>query len=189
MADARRRAEELGCAVVSPAAGAALRFLAAVVTARAVVEVGTGTGASGLWLLAGMPPDGVLTSVDREAEHLRQAREVFVSAGVPTTRTRLIPGRALDVLPRLADGCYDLVLCDGVAEETASYVEEAHRLLREGGVLAIHQALGGGRVADPAQRDGATVALRGVGQQLREDERFVPSLLPVGDGLLVAMRR
>jgi len=84
-------------------AGAALRFLAATLQARAVVEVGTGAGVSGLCLLAGMAPDGVLTSIDIEPEHQRAARRAFTEAGTTAGRMRLIMGQALDVLPRLTD--------------------------------------------------------------------------------------
>ena len=77
-----------------------------------MVEIGTGTGVSGLWLLRGMRPDGVLTTIDVEAEHQRVARRVFAAAGLAPSRTRIITGRALDVLPRLADGVYDLVFVD-----------------------------------------------------------------------------
>src|SRR3989454_1489465 len=105
----RVRAAELGCSPIGPGGGAALRFLAAVLDARAVVEIGTGTGVSGLWLLRGMRPEGVLTTVDVEPEHQRAARQTFAEAGVPASRARLINGAALDVLPRLTDGGYGLV--------------------------------------------------------------------------------
>lgn len=188
-ADARLRAEELGVVPVPTGTGAALRMLAAACQARAVAEVGTGTGVSGLWLLAGMAPNGVLTTIDVEAEHQRAAREAFAAAGVPTPRTRLISGRARDVLPRLADGAYDLVLVDGDPAEAADDVEQAVRLLRPGGVVAAPRALWHDRVADPARRDDDTVALRELGRHMRGDERLVTSLLPTGDGLLVGVRR
>src|SRR4051812_9262758 len=101
MTAARARAAELGCVPIGPAGGAALRLLAAAGQARAVVELGTGTGVSGLWLLGGMAPDGVLTSVDVEPEHQRAAREAFVEDGVAANRFRLINGSAGEVLPRL----------------------------------------------------------------------------------------
>lgn len=189
LADARARAVEVGCVPVQPGSGATLRFLAAAIGARHVVEIGGGTGVSGLWLLRGMVPDGVLTSVDIEAEHQRHAREVFASEGIPASRARLINGRALEVLPRLADAAYDLVLVDGAKEEYAEYVEEAARLLRPGGVLAIDNALWHDKLADPAQRDPDTIAIRGVVTTIREDERWLAALLPVGDGLLTAVRR
>jgi predicted O-methyltransferase YrrM len=185
----RSRAAEVGCVPIQPGGGAALRFLAAVLDARAVVEVGTGTGVSGVWLLRGMAPDGVLTTVEAEAEHQRLARLTFAEAGFAPGRTRTILGRALDVLPRLADSAYDLVFVDGDKREYADDVEEAYRLLRSGGVLALDNALWHDKVADPAQRDPETVAVRDVGRALAADERFVPCLLPVGDGLLVAVRR
>lgn len=186
---ARDRGAQLGATPVGPGTGAALRLLAATLDARAVVEIGTGAGVSGLWLLRGMRPDGVLTSVDVEAEHQRHARETFTAAGIAASRVRLITGRALDVLPRLTDGAYDLVLVDGAKEEYGAYFEQALRLLRPGGVVAVDNALWHDRVADPAQRDPTTVAIRSLLQAVAEDERVVPALLPVGDGLLTAVRR
>ena len=186
---ARARAEEVGCDAVSPGTGAVLRVLAAACAARNVAEVGTGTGVSALWLLGGMAPDGVLTTIDIEAEHQRAAREAFAAAGIRPTRTRPITGRALNVLPRLADGAYDLVLVDGDPAEAADYVEQAVRMLRPGGVLAVPDALWHDRVADPARRDEATVAMRELGKSVRADQRLTPALIPTGDGLLVAVRR
>lgn len=186
---ARARAEELGCVPVSPGVGAALRLLAAALSARSVVEIGTGAGVSGLWLLRGMPADGVLTTIDVEPEHQRAAREAFGEAGIATNRARLISGRALDVLPRLTDGVYDLVLCDAAKPEYEDYLDQALRLLRPGGVVAFDNALWHDKVADPAQRDETTTAIRELGKRVRDDERLVPALLPTGDGLLTAVLR
>lgn len=188
LAAARSRAEEVGVAAIGSGGGAALRLLAAVIDARAVVEIGTGTGVSGLWLLRGMRPDGVLTTVDIEAEHQRLARETFKEGGVPPQRVRTIAGAALDVLPRLTDGHYDLVFADGDKREYGAYLAEALRLLRPGGVLAFDNALWHDRVADPAQRDEQTVAVRDLVTQVAETDGLVPALLPVGDGLLVAKK-
>ena len=186
---ARAKAAELGCVPVLPGGGAVLRFLAASLQARAVVEIGTGTGVSGVWLLRGMRPDGILTTVDVEAEHQRAARETFAQAGIPVNHTRVITGRALDVLPRLTDGGYDLVYVDGDKKEYADDLEQAHRLLRVGGIVAFDNALWHDKVADPAQRDETTSVLRALGRSLLDDDRFVTALLPVGDGLLVAVKR
>ncbi len=185
---ARARADEVGVAPIGSGVGATLRFLASVLDARAVVEIGTGTGVSGLWLLRGMRADGVLTTVDIEAEHQRLAKQTFADAGIPAQRARTIPGAALDVLPRLTDGHYDLVFCDGDKREYAAYLDEAMRLLRPGGIVAFDNALWHDRVADPAQRDEETVAIRSLGRQIAESEDLVPVLLPVGDGLLVAKK-
>ncbi|MEP6696877.1 MAG: O-methyltransferase [Pseudonocardiales bacterium] len=189
LADARRRATEVGVVAVGSGAGAVLRMLAAVVDARAVVEIGTGTGVSGVWLLRGMRPDGVLTTIDTEAEHQRLAREAFSEAGFATARARTITGRGLDVLPRLADGSYDLVFCDAVKTEYPEYLTEALRLLRPGGVLALNGALSAGLAADPSARDPEAVALREAGRAVRDHERLAAALLPVGDGLLIAVLR
>lgn len=188
LAAARARADEVGVVAIGSGGGAALRLLAAVIEARAVVEIGTGTGVSGLWLLRGMRPDGVLTTVDIEAEHQRLAKESFKEDGVAPQRVRTIAGAALDVLPRLTDGHYDLVFADGDKREYDAYLDEALRLLRPGGVVAFDNALWHDRVADPAQRDEQTVAIRDLVSRVAQTDGLVPALLPVGDGLLVAKK-
>ena len=185
---ARARADEVGVSAIGSGGGAALQFLASVLEARAVVEIGTGTGVSGLWLLRGMRPDGVLTTVDLEAEHQRLAREAFVEAGFAAQRVRTIPGSALDVLPRRTDAHYDIVFADGDKAEYSAYLTEALRLLRPGGVVVFDNALWHDRVADPAQRDEETVAVRDLTRAVLEHEGLVPLLLPVGDGLLLAKK-
>jgi predicted O-methyltransferase YrrM len=188
LAAARRRATEVGVSPIGSGGAAALRFLAGVIEARAVVEIGTGTGVSGVALMRGMRPDGVLTTVDTEVEHQRLAKKSFTEAGIPSQRVRLIAGAALDVLPRLTDGHYDIVFCDGDKQEYADYLTEAMRLLRAGGLVVFDNALWHDRVADPAQRDPETVAIREVGRVVREHDALLPVLLPVGDGLLVAKK-
>lgn len=183
------RADQLGADTVSAGTGALLATLAAATRAAAVVEIGTGAGVAGLWLLRGMRADGVLTTIDTEAEHQRAAREAFTEAGVRPTRIRTITGRPLEVLPRLADAAYDLVVASGDPLDLTEHVEQALRILRPGGVLAVVHALGGDRVPDPARRDEVTTALREVARRLRDDDRVVPALVPSGDGVLVAAKR
>ena len=186
---ARARAAELGCVPIGPGGGAVLRLLATAIGARAVVEVGTGSGVSGLWLLGGMLPDGVLTTVDLESEHQRAARQAFTDAAIAPTRFRLINGSAGEVLPRLTDAAYDLVFVDADKTSYPLYFEQALRLLRPGGIVAFDNALWHDRVADPTARDADTVAIREVGKAVRDDARVVSAMLPVGDGLLVAVKR
>lgn len=185
---ARARARELGCVPIGPGGGATLRLLAAITNARAVVEIGTGSGVSGLRLLEGMAPDGVLTTVDVEGEHQKAAKEAFTEAGVAASRYRMINGAAAEVLPRLRDGAYDLVFIDADKTAYGLYYEQAVRLLRPGGVVALDNALWHGRVADPSQRDPDTLALRDLVKSVRDDARVVSVLLPVGDGLLVVAK-
>ncbi|HET9302803.1 MAG TPA: class I SAM-dependent methyltransferase [Propionibacteriaceae bacterium] len=188
-AEARQKARELGVAPIGRGSATALTFLAAAVQAKAVVEVGTGSGVSGLALFAGMQPDGVLTSVDIEAENQQAARTAFVAVGIPTQRFRLIAGPALSVLPRLSDGGYDMVFIDADKAEYAEYVEQGVRLLRRGGILAVDNALWHDRTADGSNIDSETEAIRNALSAVKDNEDLVPALLPVGDGLLVAVRR
>lgn len=195
---ARALAREVGLIPVSPGAGAVLRLLAAAGGAKSVVEIGTGTGVSGVWLLRGMRSDGVLTTIDVDGEHQRIARRIFVEAGFAPSRTRVITGQALDVLPRLADGAYDLIFVDGDLTEYADCVQAALRLLRPGGMLVLDigraesradgRADPGGRIADPVARDPETVALREVVKAVREAPEWIAALVPAGEGLLCAVK-
>jgi predicted O-methyltransferase YrrM len=189
LAAARPRGRDLGAVPIGTGGGAVLRFLAASIQAKAVVEIGTGAGVSGTWLLRGMHPDGVLTSIDLEPEHQRVAKQTFLAAGFATSRFRLISGSALEVLPRLTDGAYDIVFGDAAKEEYSSYLDEAVRLLRPGGIVAFDNALWHGQVADAGARDPGTVAIRDLLRRVRDDERLVPVLLPSGDGILAAVLR
>jgi predicted O-methyltransferase YrrM len=138
---------EFAVPCVSPATGAVLRLLATGVRARSVVEVGTGLGVSGLWLLQGLAADAVLTTIDIEVDHQAMARQAFAAAeaartttlyeGANAARTRLIAGPAMQVLDRLADGSYDLVFVD--MDDHPLCTEAARRILRPDGLLVLHQ--------------------------------------------------
>lgn len=184
--EAGLRGEELGAPPVGNGVGAVLQMLAGATGAKAVMEIGTGAGASGLWLLGGMPADGILTTIDLETEHQRAAREVFAAAGFAHQRTRVIAGRALEVLPRMTDGAYDMVVVDADKQEYPDYLAQATRLLRRGGTLVMTWT---DKESDPASRDPETRTLREVGRTIRDQGQFIVSLLPVGEGLLVAVKR
>lgn len=189
IAAARDRGHELGCVPIGPAGGATLRMLAVAVGARSVVEVGTGAGVSGLYLLDGMTEDGQLVSIDIEPENQRAAKDAFAEAGIAATRYRLINGAAADVLPRMREEAYDLVFVDADKSAYAVYYEQAIRMLRPGGVVAFDNALWHDRVADPSQRDADTVTLRDLSKTVRDDDRLASTLIAVSDGMLVAAKR
>lgn len=188
LAAARERAVDIGAGAVTPAVGALLSLLTKLSGGKAVAEVGTGAGVSGLWLLSGMSDDGVLTTIDIEPEYLRLAKQAFTEAGIGPSRTRLIGGRAQEVLTRLADASYDLVFIDADPIDQPDYVVEGVRLLRPGGVIVVHRAALGGRAGDPAARDAEVIAVREAARLIAEDERLTPALVPLGDGILAAVR-
>jgi predicted O-methyltransferase YrrM len=183
---ARQRAAEVGVSAVDVPTGGVLRLLAAATGAKAVVELGTGAGVSSLCLLRGMRSDGILTSVDAEPEHQRMAKASLQEAAIPSGRARLIGGRALDVLPRLSDGAYDLVFCDANRSENLDYLDAALRLLRTGGTVVFAGALAGGKVAESSARDQDVLALRELAKVVRDEPRLASAAIPVGQGLLAA---
>jgi predicted O-methyltransferase YrrM len=171
---ARSNALDLGGAdPVVPATGAALTFLATAIGARSVVEVGTGCGSSGIWLLRGMRPGAVLTSVDVEPECHRLARKVFQQAGFASNQSRLILGWAREVLPRLTDGGYDMLFCDADPDNYPEYLTLGLRLLRPGGIIAFDDAHSAAELTEI----------------IAEDEELAPLLIPVGEGLLAAVKK
>jgi len=194
---ARANAADLGgTEPVLPAVGAVLRFLACAVGAKTAVEIGTGCGSSGIWLLRGMRPGSTLTSVDTEPEYQRMARKAFAQAGFAQNQCRLILGRALDVLPRLSDGAYDMVFCDADVRDYPDYLTAALRLLRPGGVVAFNNALlagtdlqDGADAAESSDDDDLADGGSDVAALVRSDDRLVPVLLPLGQGLLAALKR
>lgn len=180
---ARRHAMELGVDPVSPATGAQLAMLAAATAAHAIVEIGTGAGVSGLWLLRGAP-NAVLTSIDVEFEYQQAARAALAAAEVPANRIRLITGDAAEVLPRMNDGAYDLVLVDANPDGVLEHVQHALRIARRGGLVVVARALRRDRVADPAARDETVADYRALLRTIADSDAVASSLVTAGDGLL-----
>jgi predicted O-methyltransferase YrrM len=189
MKNARARGEEIGVTDATTGAGAFLKHLAHNLSAQSVVEIGTGSGVGALWVLEGMLNSGTLTSIDDEMEHSNIAKTAFIEADIVPARFRLITNPVMDVMTKLADRAYDLVIFRHNPEDLPFAITEAHRILRSGGVFVIDNYFGGSKVSDPAQRDPKTVALRESGKSLKnERENWVVSLIPTGDGLLLATK-
>jgi predicted O-methyltransferase YrrM len=186
---ARTRGVELGTVDSTPGTGAFLRYLAFTLKAQSVVEVGTGSGVGSLWLLDGMLESGTLTSIDDEMEHTQIAKLAFTEADIASSRYRLITNSVVDVVSKLTDRAYDLVVLRHNPEDLSYIISEAHRILRSGGALVIDNYYGGGKVSDATQRDPKTVALRDAGKIIKNDaDHWMSSLIPIGDGLLVATK-
>jgi predicted O-methyltransferase YrrM len=185
MQQARANGEEVGAADPTPGVGNFLKFAVQITKAKSVVEIGTGSGVGGLWLLSGMTPDGVLTTIDSEREHSKIARNIFEEADIASTRYRIITGKLIEVVGKLADSSYELIIIRP-ALDLFDMVQESYRLLKPNGLLVVDQALSGGKVADPTQRDPESIARRDGIKVIKEDERWAASVLPIGAGVLVA---
>lgn len=183
IARARAHALELGAAPISAPVGAQCAVIAAASQALNIVEIGTGAGVSGLWLLHGSPR-ATLTTIDKEPEHLGAARQAFSDARIPAARARFITGRAAEVLPRMNEASYDIVLVDADPDGVIEYVEHGLRLVRAGGTVLVPRVLGHGAVADPVRRDPVTSAYRSLIQETQSSPAVIGALSIVGEGLL-----
>jgi predicted O-methyltransferase YrrM len=182
---ARKNGEEVGAAEPTAAVGNFLKFLTQLTGAKSVVEIGTSSGVSGLWVLQGLPSDGVLTTIDAEREHSKIARNVFEEADIPSAKYRIITGNLIDVIGKLADNSYEVVITrDGM--DLFEVVQESYRLLRSGGLLVIDHALSGGKVADSTQRDPESISRRDAIKVIKEDARWSSTVIPIGAGILLA---
>lgn len=190
ISSARKRAAELGADTPSPTAAATLAVLAAAVSAKTVVEVGTGVGITGLRLIEGLVEGGVLTSIDADASAQAAAKDTFKDAGIDSGRARLITGQPAEVLPRLADGAYDVVAINTPGPDAITFLEQSIRLLRNGGIVVFGSVLGeNASVTDATNRDESTKSLRDLAQSVKDNDALTSVLLPVGDGLLAAVKR
>ncbi len=175
---ARARLGDAGGAP-TPEVGSLLGWAARACSARATVEIGAAGGVSGLWLLTGLLDNGVLTTIEPNPHAHALAADAYADAGT-SDRVRLILGDPLTVLPRLSDGGYDVMLLQAPSSLDAVMIEHAHRLLRPGGMLIARGVL--------APRDGSEVRDAFV-DALLDDPTLVTAVLPLDDGVALAIRR
>ena len=182
---ARSNGVEVGVTDPTAAVGNFLKFATELIGAKSVVEIGTNSGVGSLWILHALGKDGVLTTIDIEREHSKIARSVFEEADIPPTKYRIITGNLIDVVGKLADNSYELVITRD-AIDLFEIVQESFRLLKPGGLLVIDQALSGGKVADSTQRDPESIARRDAIKVIKEDLRWSSTVIPIGAGILLA---
>jgi caffeoyl-CoA O-methyltransferase len=177
---------------ISPEQGQLMALLVQAIGARRAIEIGTFTGYSALWVAAALPADGRLVCCDVSAEWTAIGQPYWEKAGV-AGKIDLRLGPAMATLDRLlADGgagAYDFAFIDADKTGYDGYYERCLKLMRRGGLIAIDNVLWGGDVANPKNRTADTLALRALNKKLHGDERVSLSMLPVGDGLTLALKR
>lgn len=184
-----RAAEPQGIPIVDRDTG---RVLSALATGRRrIVEVGTAYGFSTLWLALGQPADGTIVTIDPDRSRTDLAREWWRQAGIPDARITVVSQPALDAFtapdPALA-GPFDLAFIDALKPEYWAYLEALLPRLAPHALVVADNVLWSGRVsgARPSTGDERTEALRDFDTRLLADPRFNATILPVGDGLLIA---
>lgn len=178
---------------IAPEEGALLAFLVTSLRADRIVEIGTFTGYSALTMALAQSPNGRIITLDISDEFTRFGRAAWAESGVDhKIDLRLADGP--DSMTRIqADpdwmGRTDLVFIDADKERYDTYYEQALPLLRPGGVVAIDNVLWRGRVVDPTNVKEKTLAMRALNQKIHADQRVVPVILPVGDGVTLAAKK
>ncbi|MBW4550377.1 MAG: class I SAM-dependent methyltransferase [Aphanocapsa sp. GSE-SYN-MK-11-07L] len=182
----------MGMMQIAPDQGALMAFLVRLTGAKTYLEVGTFTGYSTLCVALALPPDGCAIACDVSEEYTAIARRYWEKAGVANKISlRLAPAIAtLDQL--LAEGqanAFDFAFIDADKTNYDGYYERALQLVRPGGLIAIDNVLWGGQVADPANQDPDTLAIRALNAKLPRDQRVSICVLPISDGLTLALKR
>ena len=186
----RERADAAGMPHIQlpPATARALQVLVRAAGVRRAVEVGTLAGYSAIWIARALPEDGELVTLEIDPKHAAVARRSLEDAGV-AARVEVRVGDAAELLAALGpDGGFDLVFVDADKERYTRYFEDAARLLRSGGLFVADNAFWKGRVTAPGS-DRLASFLDRLNRTVATDPRFDATILPVGDGLLVAVRR
>lgn len=189
--DALAALEDVGRAegwpIVGPAVGSLLHILAAALGARRVLELGAAIGYSGTWLARALPEDGELTTVEANPDTAKRARDHFARIGLGA-RVKVLVGPAEEIVKDL-EGPYDLVFVDIDKEGYPVVLEDCIRLLRVGGLLVTDNVLRRGAVARSGEDDAVLRAVRTYNARLRDDPRMLATILPLRDGVSVALKR
>lgn len=177
---------------IAPEQGQFMALLVQLLGATKTLEIGVFTGYSSLCVALALPPTGKIVACDVSEEYTRIARRYWQAAGVADKiDLRLAP--ALETLDRLlADGqaeTFDFAFIDADKVNYEGYYERSLQLVRPGGLIAIDNVLWFGRVAEPQDRDKSTLAIRAFNEKLHDDERVSLSLVPIADGLTLALKR
>ena len=177
---------------IGPDQGQFLQLLVQLIQAKKTLEVGVFTGYSSLWVAQALPDEGKIVACDVSEEYTAVARRYWKEAGVDhKIDLRLRP--ALETLDELlAQGgasTFDFAFIDADKSNYDNYYERALQLIRTGGLIAVDNTIWSGRVANPNESDTDTVAIRKLNEKLHRDERVALSMLTVGDGLTLAMKR
>lgn len=177
---------------ISPEQGQFMALLVQLLGARRTLEVGVFTGYSSLCVALALPPEGQMIACDVSEEYTAVARRYWEAAGVADKiDLRLAP--ALETLDGLLAqgqaGTFDFAFIDADKGNYDGYYERSLQLIRPGGLIAIDNVLWSGRVADPASQERNTQMIRGLNQKLHQDQRISLSLVPIADGLSLALKR
>jgi predicted O-methyltransferase YrrM len=176
---------------IGPEQGQLMQLLAHAIGARRYLEIGVFTGYSSLSMALALPADGYVLACDVSEEFTNVARRYWEAAGV-AAKVDLRIGPALETLRKLhADGVepFDMAFIDADKASVGEYYERALELVRPGGLILVDNVLWGGSVVDATDEDPDTRALRAVNSKAGRDDRVDVALLPVCDGLLIALKR
>lgn len=186
----RARADEAALPAIQlpPATARAVQILVRAIGARRVLEIGTLAGYSAVWIARALPADGRLVTLEIDPDRAAVARRSVEDAGLGA-RVEMRVGDALELMAAMDPSRpFDAIFLDADKERYGEYLEHAARLVRRGGLLLADNALWRGEVLDPGRFGGLAVDIHRFNERVAADPRFDATILPVGDGLMVAVR-
>ncbi len=176
---------------ISPDQGQFMALLVRLMQAKKALEVGVFTGYSSLSVALALPPDGKLIACDVSEEYTAIARRYWALANV-SNKIDLHIAPAIDTLDRLLQdqaGTFDFAFIDADKGNYANYYDRAIQLVRSGGLIAIDNVLWSGRVADNSDQDKITNTIRAFNTKVAQDDRVFVTMLPIADGLTLALKK
>ncbi|QDZ42337.1 O-methyltransferase [Corynebacterium sp. sy039] len=186
---AQEAAHEFGLITPDAATGKLLSTLATASNAQAAIAVSPAASVVGLYLLEGLNDHAVLSCIDPEPEHQKQAKTAFAQAGYPASRIRFLPSRPLDVMSRLATASYDIIYADISALEFTAFIKAGLPLLAPGGTLILADCLLDGTISDVSRKDRETISAREAEEYIASLDNVLVTRLPLGSGMTLISKK
>jgi predicted O-methyltransferase YrrM len=172
---------------IAPEQGSLMQILLRATNAREVVEVGTLAGYSAIWMARALPKGGRVRTVEYSSKHAEFARAWIAKSDV-SDRVQVFEGKGVDVLPTFAADSADAAFLDADKASYGAYLVESLRIVRKGGLILVDNAFAFGQLLDPEPRDREVAAVRAFNDRMAEEKRLQGAIVPIGDGLWVAVK-
>jgi predicted O-methyltransferase YrrM len=173
---------------IAPEQGSLMQILLRAAGAREVIEVGTLSGYSAIWMARALPPGGRVKTIEFAKKHADFARAWIAKSDV-FDRVHVLEGKGIDVLPTFARDSADAAFLDADKASYPAYLEESLRIVRSGGLILVDNAFAFGQLLDERPKDREVLAVRAFNDLMAAEKRVQGVIVPIGDGLWVGVKK